>query len=100
MGAAHRGHASAHTGPREARSACLTMLAGVADGVCVLCSVTELILSIAFYWYNMIPLSRGSAAVGYTMILALFMAAGYEVRTHPSRSLFVCLFRIVCEAVL
>jgi hypothetical protein len=40
------------------------------------------ILTYAYYWYNFMPLARGTAAVGYTTILALFWAAGMPV-TSP-----------------
>jgi hypothetical protein len=32
------------------------------------------VLHFVFYWYNFMPLARGSAAVGYTTILSLFWA--------------------------
>ncbi|KAF8058901.1 SRFR1 [Scenedesmus sp. PABB004] len=34
------------------------------------------ILSYAYYWYNFMPLARGTAAVGYATMLGLFWAAG------------------------
>eukprot|EP01094_Clydonella_sp_ATCC50884_P015076 TRINITY_DN25658_c0_g1_i1.p1 TRINITY_DN25658_c0_g1~~TRINITY_DN25658_c0_g1_i1.p1 ORF type:complete len:815 (-),score=165.27 TRINITY_DN25658_c0_g1_i1:123-2273(-) len=34
------------------------------------------ILTLAFYWYNFMPLSRGSAACGYIGILAMYLALG------------------------
>ncbi|KAG1678968.1 hypothetical protein FOA52_013031 [Chlamydomonas sp. UWO 241] len=37
------------------------------------------ILTYAYYWYNFMPLARGTAACGYTTILALFWAAGMPV---------------------
>jgi tetratricopeptide (TPR) repeat protein len=37
------------------------------------------ILTFAYYWYNFMPLARGTAACGYTTILALFWAAGMPV---------------------
>jgi hypothetical protein len=40
------------------------------------------ILCYAYYWYNFMPLARGTAAVGYTTMLALFWAAGMPI-TQP-----------------
>ncbi|XP_058069963.1 suppressor of RPS4-RLD 1 isoform X1 [Magnolia sinica] len=45
----------------------------------VLESVRDAILRMAYYWYNFMPLSRGSAAVGYVVLLGLFLAANMEV---------------------
>jgi len=42
-------------------------------------SVLDAVLRVAFFWYNFMPLTRGSAAVGWTMVMALALAAGYEV---------------------
>jgi len=39
----------------------------------------EAILLFAFYWYNFMPLVRGTAVVGYVTILGLFLAAGLPV---------------------
>ena len=36
--------------------------------------LSELILTLAFYWYNFMPLSRGTAACGYVAILSLFLS--------------------------
>lgn len=35
------------------------------------------------------PLSRGSAAVGYTMLLSMFLAAGYEVAVQVPENVMV-----------
>ncbi|KAJ4760063.1 Tetratricopeptide repeat protein 13 [Rhynchospora pubera] len=43
--------------------------------------VKDAILRMTYYWYNFMPLSRGSAAVGYTVMLGLFLAANMEVTT-------------------
>jgi len=40
---------------------------------------SDLILMLTFYWYNFMPLSRGSAAVGYTTMLGLFLALGIDL---------------------
>jgi hypothetical protein len=37
------------------------------------------ILRFTYYWYNFMPLARGTAACGYTTLLALFWAAGMPV---------------------
>lgn len=42
----------------------------------------QAILSYAYYWYNFMPLARGTAAVGYTTMLGLFWAAGIPI-TQP-----------------
>ncbi|KAK1269258.1 hypothetical protein QJS04_geneDACA006309 [Acorus gramineus] len=44
-------------------------------------NVKDAILRMAYYWYNFMPLSRGSAAVGYVVLLGLFLAANMEVTT-------------------
>ena len=36
-------------------------------------------LRVLFYWYNFMPLARGTAAVGYTALLGLLLAGGREV---------------------
>eukprot|EP01126_Amoeba_proteus_P053953 TRINITY_DN6605_c0_g1_i2.p1 TRINITY_DN6605_c0_g1~~TRINITY_DN6605_c0_g1_i2.p1 ORF type:complete len:250 (+),score=49.54 TRINITY_DN6605_c0_g1_i2:86-835(+) len=43
--------------------------------------VTDLILTLAFYWYNFMPLSRGTAACGYISMVAMFLAVGVRVNT-------------------
>ncbi|CAD7704338.1 unnamed protein product [Ostreobium quekettii] len=42
--------------------------------------VAKRILVYTYYWYNFMPLARGTAAAGYTFMLALFWAAGMPVR--------------------
>ena len=37
------------------------------------------VLRITFFWYNFMPLTRGSAAVGWTFLMALLLACGFEV---------------------
>ncbi|KAG6545276.1 hypothetical protein Mapa_013389 [Marchantia paleacea] len=39
----------------------------------------DCILRLAFYWYNFMPLARGTAVVGYVTLLGLFLAADMEV---------------------
>ncbi|CAD7702294.1 unnamed protein product, partial [Ostreobium quekettii] len=43
--------------------------------------VAKKILAYTYYWYNFMPLARGTAAAGYTFMLALFWAAGMPVRS-------------------
>ncbi|CAI5531953.1 unnamed protein product [Closterium sp. Naga37s-1] len=37
------------------------------------------VLRLAYYWYNFMPLARGTAMVGYVVTLALFLAAQLQV---------------------
>ncbi|KAM4041518.1 tetratricopeptide repeat protein 13 isoform 1-T1 [Anomaloglossus baeobatrachus] len=46
---------------------------GEADVVC------ELILSLVYYFYNLMPLSRGSSVVAYSVIMGALMASGKQV---------------------
>ncbi|KAL2652061.1 hypothetical protein R1flu_020189 [Riccia fluitans] len=39
----------------------------------------ECILRLSYYWYNFMPLARGTAVVGYVTLLGLFLAAEMEV---------------------
>ncbi|XP_075059740.1 tetratricopeptide repeat protein 13 isoform X2 [Mixophyes fleayi] len=41
--------------------------------------VCELILSLVYYFYNLMPLSRGSSVVAYSVIMGTLMASGKEV---------------------
>lgn len=41
--------------------------------------VQNCILKLTYYWYNFMPLARGTAAVGYITLLGLFLAAGMEI---------------------
>lgn len=41
-------------------------------------NVREAILRMTYYWYNFMPLSRGSAAVGFVVMLGLLLAANME----------------------
>ncbi|KAH9300863.1 hypothetical protein KI387_012446, partial [Taxus chinensis] len=40
--------------------------------------VQECILRLSFYWYNFMPLSRGTAVVGFVVLLGLCLAANME----------------------
>ncbi|TVU13165.1 hypothetical protein EJB05_40697 [Eragrostis curvula] len=42
-------------------------------------AVKDAILRMTYYWYNFMPLSRGSAVVGYVVLLGLFLAANMDV---------------------
>ncbi|KAK9949075.1 hypothetical protein M0R45_004618 [Rubus argutus] len=44
----------------------------------VLEKVRDAILRMTYYWYNFMPLSRGSAAVGFVVMLGLLLAANME----------------------
>uniref|UniRef100_W5NFJ0 Tetratricopeptide repeat domain 13 n=1 Tax=Lepisosteus oculatus TaxID=7918 RepID=W5NFJ0_LEPOC len=46
---------------------------GDADSVC------NLILSLVYYFYNLMPLSRGSSVVAYSVLMGALMASGKEV---------------------
>ncbi|ONM27966.1 Suppressor of RPS4-RLD 1 [Zea mays] len=45
----------------------------------VLDAVKDAILRMTYYWYNFMPLSRGSAVVGYVVLLGLFLAANMDI---------------------
>ena len=48
----------------------------------------ESILKFAYFWYNFMPLARGTAAAGYIFILSMFLAAGMPVTASiPEASL-------------
>ncbi|CAI7887091.1 unnamed protein product [Closterium sp. NIES-53] len=49
--------------------------------------IQRAILSLAFYWYNFMPLARGTAMVGYVTMLGLFLAADMQVTAHVPRGL-------------
>lgn len=42
-------------------------------------AVKAAILRMTYYWYNFMPLSRGTSAVGYVVLLGLFLAAGMDI---------------------
>ncbi|KAL1824253.1 hypothetical protein ACET3Z_011031 [Daucus carota] len=44
----------------------------------VLGNVRDAILRMTYYWYNFMPLSRGTAAVGFIVLLGVFLAANME----------------------
>lgn len=41
-------------------------------------NVRDAILRMTYYWYNFMPLCRGTAAVGFVVLLGLFLAANME----------------------
>jgi len=43
--------------------------------------VSDLILTVTFYWYNFMPLSRGTAACGYVCLVGMFLAIGIKINT-------------------
>ncbi|XP_022097925.1 tetratricopeptide repeat protein 13-like isoform X2 [Acanthaster planci] len=45
-------------------------------------SVIHLILSMVYYFYNLMPLSRGSSSVAYSVAVGLIYAIGKEVTGH------------------
>lgn len=46
----------------------------------------------AYYWYNFMPLARGTAAVGYSTVLTLFWAAGMPVTAYIPKDYQVSAF--------
>ncbi|MED6182934.1 Suppressor of RPS4-RLD 1 [Stylosanthes scabra] len=44
----------------------------------ILENIRDAILRMTYFWYNFMPLSRGSAAVGFIVMLGLFLAANME----------------------
>ena len=64
------------------------------------------ILTFAYFWYNFMPLARGTAAAGYILILSMFLAAGMPVsasipkvrRLHRPHTRCTCL--LLCKLPL
>ncbi len=42
-------------------------------------TIVDSILDYVYYWYNFMPLARGSAVVGYIVLLAMFLTAGMPI---------------------
>ncbi|KAK9286712.1 hypothetical protein L1049_015115 [Liquidambar formosana] len=61
----------------------------------VLENVRDAILRMTFYWYNFMPLSRGSAAVGFVVLLGLLLAANMEFTGNIPQG-----FQVDWEAIL
>jgi len=57
--------------------------------------VSDLILTLTFYWYNFMPLSRGTAAVGYMGLMAMFLANDIEISTFVPQD-----FQVDWEGIL
>ncbi|XP_015901639.2 suppressor of RPS4-RLD 1 [Ziziphus jujuba] len=55
----------------------------------VLENVRDAILRMTYYWYNFMPLSRGTAAVGLVVMLGLFLAANMEFTGNIPKGLQV-----------
>ncbi|KAG2493602.1 hypothetical protein HYH03_008119 [Edaphochlamys debaryana] len=53
------------------------------------------ILTFCYYWYNFMPLARGTAAVGYTTMLSIFWAAGMPVTASIPKD-----YQVDWEAIL
>eukprot|EP01121_Diplochlamys_sp_Union-15-3_P015540 TRINITY_DN5160_c0_g1_i1.p1 TRINITY_DN5160_c0_g1~~TRINITY_DN5160_c0_g1_i1.p1 ORF type:complete len:698 (-),score=134.14 TRINITY_DN5160_c0_g1_i1:20-2113(-) len=51
--------------------------------------VSDLILSITFYWYNFMPLSRGTAACGYVALLGMFLTFGIKITAPVPEGMMV-----------
>lgn len=52
-------------------------------------------LALAYYWYNFMPLARGSAMCGYVLILGSFLAAGKPIQKELPPS-----YQVDWEAIL
>lgn len=52
-------------------------------------NVRDCILRLSFYWYNFMPLARGTAVVGYITLLGLFLAANMKVTASIPKGLQV-----------
>ncbi|BDA45969.1 probable UDP-N-acetylglucosamine-peptide N-acetylglucosam at N-terminal half [Coccomyxa sp. Obi] len=52
-------------------------------------------LTFAYFWYNFMPLARGTAAAGYVAILAIFLAAGMPVTSPIPKA-----YQVDWEAIL
>ncbi|EGC40514.1 hypothetical protein DICPUDRAFT_146678 [Dictyostelium purpureum] len=48
----------------------------------ILNELSDLILALTFYWYNFMPLSRGSAALGFTTLLGLFLSLDIQISSN------------------
>jgi hypothetical protein len=57
--------------------------------------LSDQILTMTFYWYNFMPLSRGTAAVGYMGLLAMFLANGIEISAFVPKD-----FQVDWEGIL
>ena len=49
------------------------------------------VLTYCYYWYNFMPLARGTAVCGYITLLAMFVAADMPITAKiPKASRFSC----------
>jgi len=51
--------------------------------------VSDLILQFTYFWYNFMPLSRGTAACGYIGLVAMFLAIGIKIKDLVPEKLLV-----------
>jgi len=49
--------------------------------------VTNLILTVTFYWYNFMPLARGTAACGMVAMIGMFLAVGHRISANVPHKL-------------
>ena len=49
--------------------------------------VMDAALRLTFFWFNFMPLTRGSAAVGWAVLMALLLACDIEVCEPPPEGL-------------
>ena len=54
--------------------------------------VVDLICTLSFYWYNFMPLSRGTAMCGLICLHAMLLSVGLKVGCRCVRSCVSCLF--------
>ncbi|CAI5981399.1 unnamed protein product, partial [Closterium sp. NIES-64] len=64
---------------RELRAAWENLCGLMVDGGGGGRTVDDAILRIVYFWYQALPLSRGTAMVGYATLQGLFLAAGKEI---------------------
>ncbi|CAI5995731.1 unnamed protein product [Closterium sp. NIES-64] len=56
--------------------------------------IQDQIIAIAYYWFQLMPLSRGSAMVGLMSILGLSMGADMQTTTHVPRDILRAPFHL------
>ena len=59
--------------------------------------IYEHILNMTFYWYNFMPISRGTAACGYIVMLACFLAIGKRITSKIPKDVQVDWNAILCS---
>lgn len=52
-------------------------------------AIADEVLSVTFFWYNFMPLSRGTAACGFTALVGMFLACGIKVTKHVPKGVMV-----------